>query len=162
MPIYMKLDGIEGQVTSKGFEKQVQLHSMQLGTNRHVATSTSHSASRETSAPNVSEIVITKDQDAASIKLFDASLHGEGKKCILSVTKTSQDGKSEQAYLIVTLENTLVSSYSMSGHGDGSQRPMESLSLNFTKIELKYLESDDKNKAAKPQIATWNLAAGIK
>lgn len=160
MPIYMKYDGVDGQVTSPGFEKQVQLHSLQLGTNRHVAQSTGHSASRETSSPSVSEIVITKDQDSASINLFKASLFGEGKKCVITITKTSQDGKSEQATTIFTLDNTLVSSYSMSGHGDGSQRPMESLSLNFTKIEVKYMETDEKNKAAKPQVATWDLAAG--
>jgi type VI protein secretion system component Hcp len=37
---------------------------------------------------------------------------------------------------------------------------MESLSLNFTKIEAKYVENDAKNKANKPAIATWDLAAG--
>lgn len=162
MPIYIKYDGIDGQVSSPGFEKQFQAHSMQMGVSRHVPTSTQHSSSRESAAPSVSEIVITKDQDSASAKLFEASLHGEGKKCVISVTKTSLDGKSEQPYLIITLENTLVSNYSFSAHGDGAQRPMESIAFNFTKIEYKYSETDEKNKAAKPQIATWNLSKGVK
>ena len=43
-----------------------------------------------------------------------------------------QDGTS---YLKIVLQNTLITSYSVSGHGgDPQARPTESLSLNFTKI----------------------------
>ena len=41
--------------------------------------------------------------------------------------------------LSIELENTLISSYSVSGTGgDAAERPMESLALNFTKVEYQY------------------------
>ena len=131
---------------------------MQLGVNRHVQLSTGHGGNRESSSPSVSELSVSKQQDSASTALLKASLFGEGKKCVISFTKTSADGKADQTYLTLTLEHTLVSSWSMSGHAH--DKPSEMLSLNFTKIEWKYVETDDKNKATKPGIATWDLAAG--
>lgn len=160
MPIYMKYEGVEGQVTAAGFEKQVELESCQVGVNRHISAG-GHGGNREASTPSISEIVVTKSQDSASTELFKASLFGEGKPCTISFCKTSTDGKTMQTYFVLTLTNTLVSSFSTSGHGGpGSDRPMESLSLNFTKIEWTYNASDDKNKAAKPSKASWNLAEG--
>jgi type VI secretion system secreted protein Hcp len=50
--------------------------------------------------------------------------------------------RSEETYMTVTMENVLISSYSVSGSSDGV--PMESFSLNYTKIEIKYLEEDIK------------------
>lgn len=160
MPIYMQFEGIKGQVTAEGFKDQVQLDSFQLGVGRSVALSSGHGSNRETSSPSVSEIMVTKQQDAASIALLNASLFGEGKKCVISFTKTSADGKADQTYYVITLENTLVSGYSVSGTSEG--RPSESISLNYTRIEAKYIETDAKNKAEKPAIATWDLAAGKK
>jgi type VI secretion system secreted protein Hcp len=43
-----------------------------------------------------------------------------------------------EEYYKIELEDILVSSYQSSGGGSSSDRPMESLSLNFTKIEFKY------------------------
>lgn len=160
MPIYMKYDGIDGQVTAAGFEKQIELQSCQMGVHRAVSAG-GHGGNREASTPSVSEIVVTKSQDGASADLFKAALFGEGKKVIITFCKTSTDGKSMQTYMVMTLENSLISSYSVSGHGGpGSDRPMESLSINFTKIEYKVVESDAKNKADKPKIAAWDLDKG--
>ncbi len=51
-----------------------------------------------------------------------------------------------QEYYKIELENILVSSYQSSAGGSSSgDRPMESLSLNFTKIEFKYDLKEGKN-----------------
>ena len=161
MPVYMQYDGIEGQVTAAGFEKWIELDSCQLGVNRAIASGAR--GNRESSTPNFSDISVTKPQDAASTGLFSASLFGEGKTVKIAFTKTSTDGATQQKFLELTLSNTLVSNFSMSGQGgDASQPPMEMLSLNFTKIEWKHTETDAKNKAAKPAIASWDLASGKK
>ena len=161
MPIYMKYDGIDGAVTATGFEKWIELDSCQLGVNRSVSAGAR--GNRESSTPSFSDIAVSKSQDAASTGLFSASLFGEGKKVNIAFTKTSTDGATQQKFLELTLENVLVSSFSTSGHGgDASQQPMEMLSLNFTKIEWKHTETDAKNKAAKPAIASWDLASGKK
>lgn len=44
-----------------------------------------------------------------------------------------------QTYLVITLEDVLVSSYQIGGQGGGQNFPTESISLNFAKIEFKYV-----------------------
>jgi type VI secretion system secreted protein Hcp len=155
----MKYHGIDGSVTAAGHEKWIELDSAQLGVNRHIASATGRGSNREASAPSVSEIVITKVQDCASTSLFKASLWGEGKEVKIDFCKTDKD--KIEPYLQVQLENTLVSSYSVSGHGGGDgvhDRPTESLSLNFTKITYNTITMDEKNKTSKPDRAMWDLA----
>jgi type VI secretion system secreted protein Hcp len=53
------------------------------------------------------------------------------------------------------LTDVMVSSYSISSGGD---RPMESLSLNFTKIEFKATQRDKANKGAGGASVTYDLA----
>jgi type VI secretion system secreted protein Hcp len=159
MPIYMKIDGIDGSVTAAGHEKWIELQSCQLGTNRHIANATGRGQNREASAPAVSEIVVTKDLDCASTGLFRLSLWGEGKKVKIDFVKTDKD--KFEAFLQAELENALISSYSVSGHGGvGHSTPMESLSLNFTKITYATTHMDASNKTGKPDRAMWDLATG--
>ena len=159
MPIYMNFDGVTGAVTAAGHEKWIELESCQMGVHRNVTSATGRGTNREASVPSVSEIVVTKYQDCASTGLFRASLWGEGKKVKIDFCKTDKD--KFEPYLQIELENTLVSSYSASGHGgDGHARPMESLAMNFTKITFNATTMDNKNATAKPDRASWDLAQG--
>jgi type VI secretion system secreted protein Hcp len=159
MAIYMKMDGVKGQSTTEGHKDEVVLESFQFGVNRQIASSAKN-ANREAAPPSLSEVVVTKSQDAASSDIMKLSLAGEGKKAVFSFTKSGTDGK-PQVYMTVTLENCLISSFSCSAHGgEGNTIPMESLSINFTKIEYKMLPSDPKNKTAAPMMATYDIATG--
>jgi type VI secretion system secreted protein Hcp len=107
--------------------------------------------------PAVSEIVVTKSVDAASAALYRMSLWGEGKKATIVFAKAGQDGQYE-AYLTVELENILISNFSVSGAGGGANgRPMESLSLNFTKITY---STTAYNKDTRTTLPQWDLATG--
>jgi type VI secretion system secreted protein Hcp len=159
MPIYMKYEGVDGSVTSAGHEKWIELESCQLGLARHITGATGRGTNREASVPAISEIVVTKNQENSTTGLFRMSLHGEGKKVKIDFTKTDKD--KFETYLSVELENTLISNFSVSGHGgDGHARPMESLALNFTNITLTTIVMDAANKTGKPDRATWDAALG--
>ena len=159
MPIYMQFEWIEGSVTAAGHEKWIELQSCQLGVNRHVTNPTGSGANREAAVPAVSEIVVTKHQDCATTGLFREALWGEGKKVKIDFCKTDKD--KFEPYLQVELENTMISSFSVSGAGgDTHDRPMESLSLNFTKLTMSSTAMDASNKTAKPARAQWDAAAG--
>ena len=138
MPIYMGIfdkpnvldKNFRGGVKAKGFEGWIELESAQLGTSRNIAKTTGRGTNREATAPPIQEIVITKFQDAASTALFRLSLYGEGKLIVIAFVK--EDGTT---YMKIVLQNTLISNYSVSGHGGVSDsRPRESFSLNFTNI----------------------------
>jgi type VI secretion system secreted protein Hcp len=137
MPIYMGIfqqpnvldRKFRGGVTAKGFEGWIELESAQVGMHRSIRSPTGRGANREASQPGVQEIVIAKLQDAVSTALFRESLRGEGRLIVIAFVKE------DTAYMTLVLQNTLISSYSISGHGGaGHSAPMESFSLNFTNI----------------------------
>jgi len=138
MPIYMGIfekphvldRKFRGGVKAKGYEGWIQLQSAQLGTNRNITTSTGRGTNREASAPAIQEVVITKLQDSVSTALYRETLGGEGKLIVIAFVK--EDGTS---YTTIVMQNTMISSYSVSGHGGVTDsRPTESLSLNFANV----------------------------
>ncbi len=131
MPIYLKYDGVPGSATAAGHEKWIEVNSFQWGVGRGISAPTGGEENREASAPSVSEITVSKLQDVASAKLLLEALHGEGKTVTIDFVKTDKDKL--ETYLQYTLTNTMISGYSLSSGGD---RPSETLSLNFTKVEF--------------------------
>jgi type VI secretion system secreted protein Hcp len=156
MPIYMNYDSlaVKGDVTEEGHKNWIELNSFQWGVGRGISSPTGASADRESSAPSISEITVTKATDAASPKVLNEALQGEGKTVIIDFTRTDK-GKL-QVYLTYTLTNTMISGYSISSGGD---RPSESLSLNFTKVECKHIPGGADVKAGAPEAVTYDLAA---
>ena len=138
MPIYMGIfdkpnvlsKELKGDVKAAGYEGWIELQSAQIGVNRQITSPTGRGSHRGASQPAVQEIVISKSQDDASTALFKESLDGTGKLIVIVFVK--EDGTT---YMKLVLQNTLILSYSVSGHGgDASSGPMESFSLNFSNI----------------------------
>ncbi|MFI4989138.1 MAG: Hcp family type VI secretion system effector [Alphaproteobacteria bacterium] len=159
MPIYMKYDGIDGDTTEEGHKDWIALESAALGTSRNISTPTGHAARRESGAPVVSEVVISKTMDKGSQKLFAASLSGESKLVKLDFVRTGDPG---EIYLTLTLTNVLVSSFNVNSSGGEHSHAMESISLNFTKIEYAYTPYSSDHKAGTPQRYTYDIATAKK
>jgi type VI secretion system secreted protein Hcp len=155
MPIYVKYAAIDGDVTAKGHEKWIEVNSFQWGVGRGISSPTGGSADRESSAPSVSEIVVTKPTDIATVKMLDEALEGEGVDVTIDFVKTDKGNLS--VYLSYTLNNTMISGYSMSSGGD---RPQESLSFNFTKIMCRDIGLGAKNEDGQPATVGYDLALG--
>ena len=154
MPIYLNYNSlaIKGSVTETSHKGWIELNSFQFGLGRGISAPTGNTEDREASAPSVSEITVTKDQDVASVLLVSESLQGEGQTAIVDFCKTDKGQLS--VYLTFTLTNTMISGFSMSSGGD---RPSESLSLNFTQFEMKATQADATGKAGSPSNVTYDL-----
>ena len=153
MAIYLKYDGIDGEVTQSDHTKWIEVHSFQFGIGRGISTPTGNAANRESSHASVSEVVVTTAMDSSSTKIFTESATGkDGKKVEIHFVTTGNPGLTYAQY---TLEGTLISGYSLSSAGE---RPSESISLNFTKIEFKMTPYDNENKAGTPVTVNYNLA----
>lgn len=153
MAIYVNYDGIPGEATEGGHEKWIQVDSVQWGVGRSIHTGHGHAANRESSEANVSEVVFTKHMDASSPKIFTESVIGKGGKTV-KIDFVTTSGETE-TYLQYTLTHALVSGYSVSSGGD---RPSESVSLNFTKIEMKLITHDQTGKANAPVTVGFDMA----
>jgi type VI secretion system secreted protein Hcp len=149
MAIYMKFEkpasGVmpEGEATPTGHEKWLELFSFQHGLARPIDAAGS-GRKRSLGVTNFSDITLTCQTSRASNPIAMAVANGTvfPKVTIDFVRAGGDAARSEETYMTVTMENVLISSYSVSGSSDGV--PMESFSLNYTKIEIKYLEEDIK------------------
>ena len=145
MPIYMGIfekpnvlaRGLKGEVKAKGYEGWIELQSAQIAMGRHITSPTGRGSSREGTSPALQEIVVTKLHDSVSAALFRETVQGTGKLIVIVFAKDAAT-----PYLRLVLQDTLISSYSVSGHGGDSgtySQPMESLSLNFTTVTYETL-----------------------
>jgi type VI secretion system secreted protein Hcp len=155
MPIYLKYDGVDGEVTASGHEKWIEVHSFQWGVARGINTPTGSGGDRNTTSPSVSEVTVSKPFDGSSIGLFQELLTpGEAKKATLDFVRTDKDKLS--VFLSLELDDVMVSGYHVSSGGDG--QPQESLSLNFTKIIVTETGTDVSGEAGQPNKVGYDLA----
>lgn len=171
MTIYMKIDGIDGDISSQGFEKWINVISFDFEVKRKLNTQPGRIMDREGTRPSISEFSLTKKMDKTSPLLFSEACTGSAKPQVKLVVTTTNDKLT--TYMEYTLSNVIISAYTVSenplittdaeglvdSHYD---YPTETLSLNFDKIEMKYTPFDEKHKAQSPIPAGYDLkAAGL-
>jgi len=152
MAIYLKYGSIKGDATHDEHKDWIAIGSMQWGVGRAISTPTGAAENREASEPSVSEVTMTKEADCSSIHLFKEACTGN--KGTLSTIHVVQTGSPGRLLLEYKLTNSLVSGYSCSSGGD---TPSESISVNFTKIEFKYINYDQAGNPS-PATASYDLA----
>jgi len=153
MAIYMQFGSVKGKVTTKGYEDWIELGSFQFGVGRGVSSPHGSSSDREASAPSVSEITVSSQMDASSNPLFTDAVAGVFKSTVIIAMTTTGQG-AVQEFVRYTLSSCGLSGYSVSSGGD---RPSESMSLNFTKVEIKYTTYDKDNNPS-PNTVSYDLA----
>ena len=140
MAIFLKYGDIKGETTQLTHKEWIEVNSFQFGVGRGISSGVGGGSKREATAPSVSEITMTKTMDISSPLLLKDAVGGKAVTAKIELTQTDNSGKhvSFQKYI---LTNALISGYSLSSGGD---RPSESLSINFTKIDSEYLDINDK------------------
>lgn len=153
MAIYMKVQGITGDVSEKSHEKWIELDSFDLGVKRNVSTRVGRVADRDHGVPDFSEVSIIKRLDMASNNLFQAVCSGDSIGTVeVHICST---GKEFEPYVKYLLENVIVSrhhNYVASG-----AVPTESLTLNYTKIQKTYIGRDSQHQMQSPHSAGYDL-----
>jgi type VI secretion system secreted protein Hcp len=155
MTIYLKYEGVDGDITTKGFEKQIEVMSFSLGTNRNIKSAARRDTNRESDEPTISEVTVVKLWDATSSpKLFEESVAGKLNHKATFTFTTENEGAVEK-YLEIELTDTAVSSFQMSD--GGGDKPTESLALNFSKITYRpFIVGADKSSKAGSTVM-WDL-----
>lgn len=157
MAIYLKLGAVAGSVTAAGYTEWVDCSSLQWGVGKAVNTPVGSTANRECSTASVSEVTISKAMDKSSIALFKNAVAGSDKAALLKIHVLKQDGQQISPFVEYEFTNALISGYSVSTGGD---RPIESLSFNFTKCQVKYVEANAEATEGNPTVAGFDLTTG--
>jgi type VI secretion system secreted protein Hcp len=153
MPVLVKCDSWKGESKVEGFNDYFEVSSFQFGVGRAISAARGTST-REGNIVSVSEITLTKVSDKSSIKLFEEALHGPLDRKVEIAFIRQGAGNKPTAYITIKLEGCGLSGFSMSSGGD---RPTESLTLNFDKIEYNYDPVGD-DLTGSPLKYGWDLA----
>ncbi len=154
MAIYCEWEGVEGNVTAEGYEKHIGVLSCDFGVSRAISMEAGNVSNRESSRPNLSEITLTKMADNSCTALFKEAVTGSaGKKVNIKFVRTGAD--KVQEFMSYTLENALVSSYSISA--DAENEPVERISISYSKMMVNYNDHDDSNKSGSPQRVGYDV-----
>ncbi len=104
--------------------------------------------------PAFSDLNLAKLLDKASPLLY--SYAAQGRRIATAVLSVRTSGASPFEFYRITLTDVLISSVQTSGGGDV---PSETLSLNFTKIEWRYVPKKADGSPDTPVVATWDLSS---
>ncbi|HEU0044672.1 type VI secretion system tube protein Hcp [Sphingomonas sp.] len=153
---FLKIDGIEGECTKRGHEKEIDIHSMSFGVSQPLQVGRG-GAGLSAGKASFGEIHFTKFTDKASPKLFQAAGGGTH---IPSVVFTSQKaaGDKPMLYYKVTLTDVMVSSFQNAG-ASGSEMT-EQVSIGYSKIEFEYIEQGKTGGAGAKNMASFNVVEG--
>ncbi|VUD66231.1 hypothetical protein TDB9533_03536 [Thalassocella blandensis] len=155
MSIYLEYEGIKGNVTAEGYKDQILVTDLQFSVGRAISMEPGNCANREATRASVSELTFSHPADTSAVSLFTEAVKGAvGKKATFTIVQVA--GDKLVPYMIYTLEDCLVSSYSISAHADGN--PIETCALSFTKMEVKYIDHDGKNKVGAQQVSIYDIA----
>ena len=145
--------GIKGESVQEGHKDEIAASSLQWGVGRGVSSYTS--GNRETTTPSFSEMVFTKTFDISSNDLAKAATMGKSLPEVkISLRKDTGEGGLD--YLVYTLTDVLISSYSVSS---GGETPSESISMNYIKIKSEYKKLATDHSEAGDNDFEYDLAA---
>ncbi|OGT49097.1 MAG: hypothetical protein A3F17_04020 [Gammaproteobacteria bacterium RIFCSPHIGHO2_12_FULL_41_15] len=174
MTMYLTTKGpnIKGDVTSSNHKDWISIDSFRFGASRNISTQPGRTINRESTRPAISEVTLTKRMDKATTHLFQNALDGKVIEEVTLQLCTTSDSVSN--YFELTLTDVIISSIEETAvnaaHSDtaGSKMgvnaeqqqknlPVETLTLNFTKFQMRYIPYDEQHKQSDPSSAGYDL-----
>lgn len=155
--MFLKLDGISGESADDKHKGEIDIQSFSFGVSQ--AGTAGRGGGAGAGKASFTDISIVKSADKASPNLMAKCATGEHiASALLTVRKA---GGTQQEYYKIKLTDLLVSNFQNTGSGEDSI-PMETLSLNFSKIEFEYNEQDNKGGLKGVVKAGYDLKANKK
>lgn len=132
MAIYLKYGAIKGNVKAGPYATWMELTNAQLGQTSGGTGHPGYGVGRESNALTLQDIVVTRFQDSVSPLLYQEAISGKGVEALIDMLGSVKPGEPPVRYLRLTLGLCMISGFTISSGGD---RPMESLSLNFSSVK---------------------------
>lgn len=147
---YLKIADIKGESTDRDHADWILLDSVSWG-----STQGSRRAAGSGSGPRlgtVGDMVVVKQVDASSPKILEAITNGETFPSIeLDLANPDGSQPAKEPYMQYTLSDVIITSYTLSAGAQG-ERPTESISFNYAKVDVRYEPQDSKSQEADPMI----------
>ena len=160
MPFYLKLGTLKGAVTTGPYKDWIELDHYSWGFQVPVQTTVGASGNRLPSGKvQPGDIHVVKRQDDTTTTFMLQALQGKNNpEGTLAVTLQASETGADK-YMEFVMENLICSSFNTAGTSAGGE-PMESISLNFTKITFnQYLKDAAGNERVVRGTYDFTLAA---
>jgi type VI secretion system secreted protein Hcp len=155
---FLKIDGLDGESTRKGFEKQMEIKSFSWGAT-NPATIGAGGGGGGAGKVSITSFNISKMSDVASPLLFQSCCKGiHYPKAVVTLIKSG--GKSAFDFIKYEFENVYVESVQWSGATGGDDTPLESVSLAFSKVSFTYTPQNPDGSKGSPAVGAWDLTTG--
>jgi type VI secretion system secreted protein Hcp len=157
---YLKIEGIDGESKRADHEGEIDVFGVQFEAKQ--MSSSSVGSGRTRGRATLSDFSFNKWLDAASPYLMLACAKGKSFKEIV-FTARKDSGDAHLDYLIITLENCIISSYNMQQNApeEGSNELVsETISVSYEKVTFKYVvQADDHSKGDEHEVEYDLVAA---
>jgi len=129
---FLKLDGIDGDVTVSGHEKWLEVESFSWGVTNTGAHDATGGAGAGKAVP--SDFTLVLPYSSASPQMFNKAVTGASFDFI-QVDAAKANKGNVSTYLTYKLSDVLISAINTEGGGDA---PVEQVSFAFAKVEISY------------------------
>jgi type VI secretion system secreted protein Hcp len=157
MDMFIKIGDLKGESRDKTHKEEIDVLAWSWGMSN---SGSAHVGSGQGAGKvNVQDISFTKYIDKSSPDLMLACCNGKHfPQAILTVRKA---GEQPLEYLIITLDELMVTSVSTGGSG-GEDRLTENVTLNFAKVKVNYKEQTPTGAVGEKPEMGWNIAENVK
>ena len=153
MDMFIKIGELKGESRDKVHKDEIDVLAWSWGISNSGSAQVGGGAGA--GKCNVQDLSFTKYIDKSSPDLMLACCNGKHfPKATLTVRKA---GENPLEYLMITLEELLVTSVSTGGSG-GEDRLTENVTLNFAKVKVDYKEQKPDGTGGATPTMTWNIA----
>lgn len=153
--IILKLSNdIKGESEISGHEDEIDIVSWDWGMTQSGTGHQGHGSGG--GKVNVNDMHMMKYVDLSTNDLIKKCANGTHiEKGELFVRKSG--GEAPVEYLIITMENIMITSYNTGGSANDEDKVAENLSLNFKKFEVKYTLQEASGAPGAESIAGWDV-----
>lgn len=153
--IFIKIDGIKGESQDSKHKDEIDVLSWSWGANNQ---GTAHiGAGMGAGKVSFQDLTIVKNMDKSSPTLYEMCAKGKHiPKATLVVRKA---GDEPLEFITITMQDILVTNVSTAGSNGGPGGISETVSLNFGKVEYKYVEQTEKGSGAASPEFKWDIRA---
>jgi type VI secretion system secreted protein Hcp len=152
--IILNIASIPGQSQQTNFVGQIECLSYSHGVSIQVTGDTTNSE-RTSGRPNHQDFHLTKYVDKATPLLNQNCCMGQNLGAV-TITVGRNDSGAFLPLLVYTLQNTVISSVSVGG--GGGDKPVETLSLNYSAIQWQYTVQKEAGQQEGQVPGAWNVA----
>ncbi len=156
---FLKIGSVQGESKDADHAGEIELESFSWGENQ--PTLTGVGKGRSAGKVNIGDFHFTMKTNSASPALMMACAGGDHLGEAVVTVRRAGAGGEHQEYLHWTFSDVMVSSYQMGG-SNGSDYPVDQISLNFSQIKVDYKPLQDDGSLGGSVLGGWNLETNTK